>query len=361
MSNFVKAINNKIKTLGKSSAWSHEPEMDCAKYYGLPLQSLALDKANKKLKALLKAYSSTGIDKTEHPFEEFIPELFFNEYVRAYYNACEDIIKNNPKPKNYEFLKELDLLIEQISKQQLNVAEGYDLKVAINKQKCFRTSEPYIRYNLFGTVTGRLTTQKNSFPILTMSKDCRFLLSPTNDMFLELDYNACELRVLLALNDHEQPEKDLHIWNQEHVFEGKYERSEAKLKIFSWLYDSKVNELANRYYDKDKIKAKYWKDGKVTNHYDRQIECDEQHAVNYIIQSTASDMFLRQVLKVNKLLQGRKSKIAFMIHDSLIIDVAKEDRDILESIQETFSDTDFGKFKTNVSAGKNFGNMRKIK
>jgi len=361
MSSFINIINSKIKSLNKTTIWSQDQNMECAKYYGLPLQSPALDIANKKLKAFLKAYSSTGIDKSTHMFEEFLPEAFIKQYAQVYSEACYDIIKNNPKPKNYEFLKELDALIDQISKQRLNVAEEYDLKVAINKQKCFRTSEPYIRYNLFGTVTGRLTTQKNSFPILTMNKDCRFLLSPTNDMFLELDYNACELRVLLALNGHEQPEKDLHIWNQEHVFEGKYERSEAKLKIFSWLYDTKVNELANKYYDKDKIKAKYWKDGKVVNHYERQIQCDEQHAVNYIIQSTASDMFLRQVLKVNKLLEGRKSKIAFMIHDSLIIDVSKEDRDILESIQETFSETDFGKFKANVCAGKNFGNMRKIK
>lgn len=361
MSSFINTINNKIKSLNKTFTWSNEPSLECAKYYGKPLQSANLDKANKKLKAFLKAYSSTDIDKTQYPFENFIPDSFIKEYAKVYSDACEDIIKNNPKPKNYEFLKELDLLIKQISKQQLNVAEEYDLKVAINKQKCFRTSEPYIRYNLFGTVTGRLTTQKNSFPILTMNKDCRFLLSPTNDMFLELDYNACELRVLLALNEHQQPIEDLHIWNQEHVFEGKYDRSESKLKIFSWLYDVKVNELANKYYDKEKIKNKYWKDGKVINYYGREMECDEQHAVNYIIQSTASDMFLRQALKVNRLLEGRKSKIAFMIHDSLTIDVAKEDRDLLEDIQEVFSETDFGKFKTNVSAGKNFGNMRKIK
>jgi hypothetical protein len=50
-----------------------------------------------------------------------------------------------------------------------------------------------------------------------------------------------------------------------------------------------------------------------------------------------------------------------MIHDSLIIDLAKEDRDLLEQIQNTFSNTELGTFKTNVSIGKNFGDMRKIK
>ena len=102
-------------------------------------------------------------------------------------------------------------------------------------------------------------------------------------------------------------------------------------------------------------------DLKVTNFYGREIECDEEHALNYIVQSTASDMFLRQVLKVNKLLEGRKSKIAFMIHDSLIIDLAKEDRQLIGDIEKTFSETDFGAFKTNISAGKTFGEMRIIK
>lgn len=318
-----------------------------------------IEQLNKKLKSLFRAYSSTNSEQSL--FIDFIPQNFLDKYAKAYLKACEDIIKINQKPSNYDFLKELDFLIAKISKQQLNVAEEYDLKVNINKQKCFRKSDPYIRYNLFGSVTGRLTTEKNSFPILTMSKDCRFLLSPTNDLFVELDYNACELRVLLALNGHEQPDMDLHDWNCEHVFENKLDRKQAKQKIFSWLYDTKVNQLAEKYYDKNKVKDKFFKNGKITNYYDRQIDCDEQHAVNYIVQSTASDMFLRRVIEIDKLLKDRKSKVAFMIHDSLVLDFAKEDRDLLEQIEKMFSTTELGVFKTNMSIGKNFGNLRKIK
>jgi DNA polymerase I-like protein with 3'-5' exonuclease and polymerase domains len=361
MSNFIEKINNKIIQNNKKATWSGSSSLECAKYYGKPLQSATLDISNSKLKSFIKAYSSTGMDKEQYDFADFIPDGFLEKYANIYSQACEDIINNHTKPANYVFLKELDELLDTISQQKLNVLQEYDLKVNINRQKCFKQSSPYVKYNLFGTVTGRLTTQKNSFPILTMNKDCRFLLSPTNELFMELDYNACELRVLLALSEHEQPSADLHVWNQEHVFENKYDRKECKIKIFSWLYDNKVNELASKYYDKQKVKDKYWKDGKVTNFYGREIECDEEHALNYIVQSTASDMFLRQVLKVNKLLEGRKSKIAFMIHDSLIIDLAKEDRQLIGDIEKTFSETDFGAFKTNISAGKTFGEMRIIK
>ena len=213
MSNFANAINNKIKQQNKTSTWSGESNMECAKYYGKPLQSPALDKANNKLKAFLKAYSSTDIDKNQHSFSHFIPDSFLSKYASIYSNACENIIKNNPKPSNYNFLFQLDNLLNQISQQKVNVSAEYDLRVNINQQKCFKKSDPCIRYNLFGTVTGRLTTQKNSFPILTMNKDCRHLLSPNNDLFMEFDFNACELRVLLALNGHEQPDMDLHDWN----------------------------------------------------------------------------------------------------------------------------------------------------
>ena len=199
MSNFIEKINNKIIQNNKKATWSGSSSLECAKYYGKPLQSATLDIANSKLKSFIKAYSSTGMDKEQYDFADFIPDGFLEKYANIYSQTCEEIINNHTKPANYDFLRELDELLDTISQQKLNVLQEYDLKVNINRQKCFKQSSPYVKYNLFGTVTGRLTTQKNSFPILTMNKDCRFLLSPTNELFMELDYNACELRVLLAL------------------------------------------------------------------------------------------------------------------------------------------------------------------
>ena len=167
-------------------------------------------------------------------------------------------------------------------------------------------------------------------------------------------------RTLLSLCGKEQPKEDIHEWNAKNVFHAS--RKEAKERIFAWLYnpDSK-DYLANTAYDRTSIKEKYW-DGKiVTTPFGRKIEADEFHALNYLIQSTTADMVLRQMVKVYDLLKGSKSYIAFTIHDSLVIDLAKEDKGLLKEIFDTFAETDLGNFVVSTQAGKNFGEMKEMK
>ena len=51
---------------------------------------------------------------------------------------------------------------------------------------------------------------------------------------------------------------------------------------------------------------------------------------------------------------------AFIIHDSIVLDCSKADTQIINDVINEFSATPFGNFLTNVSAGKNFGEMKKI-
>jgi len=83
--------------------------------------------------------------------------------------------------------------------------------------------------------------------------------------------------------------------------------------------------------------------------------------LNALIQSTTSDTFLRRAVAVNKLLEGRKSFTMSLIHDSMVIDFDRNDKDILENLIKEFGNTDLGIFKVNTSLGTSFGNMRKFR
>jgi hypothetical protein len=251
--------------------------------------------------------------------------------------------------------QKLNINIDPIKPKLMSVAGK-------NFMQRLRDGRPICDYNPFGTVTGRLTTMPDTFPILTLNKDFRGCLHPTNDWFLELDYNAAEIRTLLALSGLSQPKDDIHEWNREHVYQNLVTRDEAKKRIFAWLYNPKSEDhLSNRTYDKELVKNKYWDGQNIVNEFDREIkDVDDHHALNYIIQSTTSDLVLSKAIEIHERLEGMESRIAFMMHDSIIIDLKNSERSVIINLLQIFNNTRFGKYKVNLSLGKNFGDMRRM-
>ena len=62
-----------------------------------------------------------------------------------------------------------------------------------------------------------------------------------------------------------------------------------------------------------------------------------------------------------KLLENRKSSVAFTLHDSVVLDFAKEDRDLVREIKNIFETTRYGQFLSTIQIGKNFGEMKELK
>ena len=69
---------------------------------------------------------------------------------------------------------------------------------------------------------------------------------------------------------------------------------------------------------------------------------------------------LEQAVKLDNLLKGKNSRIAFIIHDSIVVDVSKKDLNMMTDMLSCFSETRLGKFKVNLSGGMTFGDMKKI-
>ena len=320
-----------------------------------------------RMRAYLRAFVSSGVSLEENCFFDLVPPRYLMEYCDLKNQITEHVLTNTPRPRNYDHLLAVTKLVEQISYQKLNIRPENikHLRASLqarNLLKKLKKSQPYCKYNVDGTKTGRLTSKPNSFPILTLKREHRTILEPNNDWFIELDFNAAELRVMLALADREQPTGDIHRWNIENVFNGVKTRADAKKRSFAWLYNPESQDTAlDNFYDRQGVVSKYWNGQKVNTVFDREIEADEFHALNYIVQSTCADMVLEQACKVASLLAEKRSRIAFIVHDSIVLDFADEDRQELIQLVNEFSSTRLGKFMVNISAGKNFGKLRELR
>jgi hypothetical protein len=324
------------------------------------------EKTTSELKAFLVSFQESKISLEDNCFFDLVPERFLLEYCDIKNKITEHVFETYPKPANYDFLLSLAKTIDEISHRRLEInIRCLDKQLASVRTRKFikklSKNNKRVCYNIAGTKTGRLTTTKSSFPILTLDKKYRGVIVPKNDWLLELDFNAAELRTFLALSQVKQPDEDIHEWNIKNAFCEDIDRATAKTKAFAWLYNSKAkNAKLEKVYKREEIMNKFWDGENVNTIFNRKIEASKHHALNYIIQSTSSDLFLRRLVAVNERLKGMKSFIAFSIHDSLVVDLDEAERHVLPELVDIFQSTDLGNFKANVSVGKNFAEMRKI-
>lgn len=319
-----------------------------------------------KLKAFLTSFQEAKVLLTDNCFFDLVPSRFLLEFCDIKNQITKHVFENFFRPKNYRFLASAQEMLYDIGSQELNIDESaLTSKLADVKARSFlrkiKSTRQSIDYDLFGTKTGRLSTRKGSFPLMTLNKDYRSILKPNNDLFVEFDYNAAELRTLLALSGKSQPDQDIHQWNADNVYGGTTTRDQAKKRIFAWLYNPKSKDrLSEKFYDRNKILTRYWVDGIITTEFDRQIKVEREKALNYLIQSTTSDMFMTQCIEMSEKLRDHKTNIAFLLHDSIVLDVSAEERGLVSELSEMFSNTKLGRFKTNISIGRDYGTMRGI-
>ena len=324
-----------------------------------------LDDVLRKGKAFLNCFNKAKINLNDICFYDSVPKKYLLELCELKDQVSQYVFDNYTRPKNYQFMKNLIEMVEDISSRELNIDESKlttSVKDRITFKKRISNTTPYICYDPYGTNTGRLSTKTGSFPIMTIKKENRVAIKPNNDWFVELDFNAAELRALLYLYGREQPEGDLHSWICENVFSSKITREKTKTRVFSWLYNPKSkNKKLSQFIDKNTILEQYYKNNIVTTPFNRYMRVEPAKALNYLLQSVSSDLFLTQAHKIFTLLQDRRSYISICMHDGLVIDYSEEDSDLLAEIKTTFADTDFGQYKVNVSVGKDYYNMQEIK
>lgn len=295
-----------------------------------------------KISAIMKSVMTSQCNLRDHCIYDFIPPSILSDFLKDKENIVRHVFTSVDKPAHYEILKKAHILTEEMNSNS-NLYNG-ELKNT--------------NYNIFGTRTGRLSNKKSGIPILTMKREERSALEPSNDLFVEFDFNAAELRTLLSLSGNEQPDIDIHEWSRSQT---DLSREEMKKRTFAWLYNPEARDpLLERFYDRILVKDKYRTENGVRTPFLRNIETDDRRALNYIVQSTSSDVCIEQAYRLREFFKGSRTKICYLLHDSVILDFAKEDVAKFSEARRIFGNTRFGKYIVNSSIGKNFGEMKEV-
>lgn len=322
------------------------------------------ERVSDRLKAFVRSNKIAKVSLVDNCFFDVTPERFLKEYCEVKNQICNWVFEKYERPDNYDHLIQVQRVLSDIKFRPINIdakplQRHYGDNKAKNLYKKVAKTKLFCDYKLNGTVTGRLTLTSKSLPLMNMKKEHRQIVKPNNDFFIELDYNAAEARVVLSLLGIDQPDGDIHEHHAENLYQSS--RSDAKKRFFAWLYNPNSDDtISGGQYDRKKLLKQYRSENSIETIFKRKINCDDFHAFNYLIQSTCADMVLNRMYEIFELLQDRESYIAFTLHDSIILDFASEDKDLISTIIETYKDTKLGSFKTTVSAGKDLYNLKVI-
>lgn len=320
-----------------------------------------------KIKGHFKSFHLAKINFNDICFYDLVPSKQLQHYFQVKNEICEWVLQNHDRPANYSFLLETYITCREISQHKVNVNlhKLYNYAKTDAKAKHLlawmqTNPNPTVNYDIFGSVTGRLATKTGSFPIMNLKNEIKDAVEPNWDCFIEFDFNAAEIRTMISLMGQDQPQEDIHEWNIKNIFKQDISREKAKQKFFAWLYNSEDNSIDSKYYSKQALVDKFYKQGEIRNPFGRRTTCDRFHALNYLLQSASSDNCLDRANKVQRFLRGRKSYVAFTIHDCIIIDFHRDDRHLIPQIKEIFQNTKLGSFRTSCKIGKDLKNMREF-
>ena len=328
---------------------------------------LRFQKRQGKIRAFINSAKNAKIKMDNLCMFQIVPEQHLRHYCEIKNQICDWVFENYERPTNHDFLVDLLEMSSDIAKnpvlidqKPLKNASKYDLKARALLNFLNGENKP-ICYNVFGSVTGRLTTKQGSFPIMNLKKELANCVIPKNDLFVQFDLNGAEIRTLLSISSGDHPKEDVHEFHMKNIYRDLTTRDKAKKRFFAWLYNpNSQDHLTERYYNRDQVLKKYYVDGVVSTPLGRKIKTDDFHALNYLLQSTSSDNCMKQACKINKFLKNRASFLHSVVHDSLTIDLSLDDRYLLPQIQEIFEDTQLGWFKSSIHVGSNLRDLMEV-
>lgn len=288
---------------------------------------------------------------------EIIPRVKHNEYLdslRAFLDDFEIEDYDSQVAKTYENL--IVPLFNNIEQNGLYTKQGYE----------------YSKYNLF-TTTGRPSNSRAGINYAALNKADgsreRFISRFSNGCLLEMDFDAYHIRLIADLVDYKLPDTSVHeyfakkFYGVEVVTKEEYKNSKAM--SFQVLYGGVPKELEGIEYF-DKVKAYifnlwdiYINKGYIqTPIYKRRlykrnlVEMNPQKLFNYLIQAYETERNIEIMLKIQKLLEDKSSKLILYTYDAFLFDIDKSELNLKEEINKIME------LPVKMHIGNNYNDMK---
>jgi len=294
---------------------------------------------------------------------KIIPLVKHYEVCENIYNQLESILKS-PKPEYVKFYNKGALAFLGIEKN--------GVKVDLNKfYKYYETNVDfysisgntiYTHYNL-NTTTRRPsnTFNKINFAALNKTNHSRSSFIPKNNQFIEIDISAYHPTLAGRLIDYIFDNPDIHTHFAE-IYGVDYHT--AKELTFKQLYGGVFEEYQHiEFFQKiQSYISKQWEifnkqgyiEAPVSGYVFDKSKLDDmnpQKLFNYILQNLETSINIQILLKIHKILIGKRTQIVLYTYDSFLIDWDEDEEDVLEQIQNIFKEMNF---LTKINKGHNY-------
>jgi hypothetical protein len=285
---------------------------------------------------------------------KFISKSLIIDYGTQLNKVLKFLSKQKEFAKDNQYLKYAFIISEYVSQNYL----------IYNQQRVKIKYNPFMQFGRFGSYS-------ESFNILSLDKNLRHNLYPesVDYEFLEFDYNAFEIRTLLAVLKINQPPGDLYDLLHKKSNDQKT-RAEFKAELITSIYSGKEKNTVLYLLMKQKNFYKLYPiiNEKVMNVFGKEMQTDEFHLLSRILQSSAAYIIYMQMIKLLRFIvqNNLKSKISFCVYDSVCISLHKDEkcyipefRNILESV--SIDEIDYhSTMPVKPKIGPNYGSLKEI-
>ena len=302
------------------------------------------------------------ITLTTPTYIQFTPA---HEFLYHKYPQKQDINTIVPIVKHYEYCEALFEELEHLIDKPVN--KFYNDKVSwvfngIERAGLFvdntlyndyfdKDIDGYVVYTQYNikTLTTRPSNNFNGINYAALNKEngCRKAFIPRNSKFIEFDITAYHPTLLSRLVDYDFGNEDIYSH-----FAKVYglDRQEAKKLTLQQLYGGILPQYQNLEFFKkvqiyiDDLWDTFQHQGFIKcpisgyEYYKDKLEnMNPQKLLNYVLQNLETSFNVHILWDIFKILKGKKTKIVLYTYDSFLFDWDKEEKQVLQDINQIFT------------------------